>query len=515
VKVVSVAEMRELERETFDAGTSPVELQAQAGAAVAAVIARCFPATPVPRVALALIGTGNNGRDAWIAAERLLEQGWTARLLLTPGHAISDDELGSFEGLGGQALWLRGDAEPPRSVESSLESADVVIDGLLGIGAHGAPREPLASLIQQVNRTRLQRPNLRVVAVDVPSGLDADTGQAAGSVVHADVTVVLGAMKRGLLTTSALTVTGELQAVDIGLVAGPDGAFDLVTEESLRGLLPARAADAHKGTFGRLLVVAGSEQYVGAALLVCGAALRAGVGLVALAAPRWLRDVVAARLPEVTYVLLPDEGPAGAPEVCADAVRAALTRYTAVAVGPGLSQESGVPRFAELVLRHAAAAAVPMVLDADALNTLAGIASWSEWIGHGAVLTPHLGELARLRGDDGNPPDWTSAGELGSRWGATLVIKGPFTAIGSKSGRWVHARPNPALATAGTGDVLTGIIGAFLARGLSPDEAARGGVAVHALAGAYAGSDLPGGGLTASDLLPAIPQALKPLVQGF
>jgi ADP-dependent NAD(P)H-hydrate dehydratase / NAD(P)H-hydrate epimerase len=510
MRIVSVAQMRELERLTFEAGTSPIELQWVAGTAVARTIEERWPR---PGLATAFVGTGNNGRDAWIAAQCLIEAGWSARLYLCPGHAISDDELGSFQGMGGQAVWHR-DKDVSEGVDAALQGAVIAVDGLLGIGARGAPREPLATVIRLLNGRRNASEELHVVAVDAPSGLDSDTGASEGAVIQADCSVVLGAMKQGLLTPRAATFTGELVPVDIGLIEGPPDAPELLPRQGLRGILPPRSPDGHKGSFGRLLVVAGSERYVGAALLVCSAAIRSGVGLVALAAPRWLRDIVAGQVPEATYILLPDAGLAGDPENCLAPLEAELPRYTALAIGPGLSTEGGVPRVVEQLLRRASQLDLPAVVDADALNVLAGAPGWPEWLGERTVITPHLGELARLLGEQvaGNGAPWSLAGRLAREWRATLVIKGPFTAIGAPTGVWVHAGPNPALATAGTGDVLTGIIGALLARGLSPSDAARGGVVVHAAAGAEQGDRLYGGGMAASDLLNAIPEALASLV---
>jgi NAD(P)H-hydrate epimerase len=261
-------------------------------------------------------------------------------------------------------------------------------------------------------------------------------------------------------------------------------------------------------------VVAGSDQYVGAAFLVCAAAIRSGAGLVALAGPPWLRNIVAAQLPEATYVLLPDAGPAGDPIGCANVLEPDLARFDALAIGPGLSTQGGVPELVERLLRRTSELAIPTVADADALNVLSTLPRWSDWLGNRVVITPHLGELARLLGEQvtGNGAPWSLAGRLAREWNVTLVVKGPFTAIGSPEGVWVHARPNPALATAGTGDVLTGVIGGLLARGLEPSIAARCGVAIHASAGAERGEGLAGGGLAASDLLGAIPGELARLV---
>lgn len=503
MRVVSVAQMRELERVTFAAGTPEAELQQRAGAAVAEAV---WELHPRPGRVLALVGTGNNGRDAWIAASRLRERGWGASLYLCSGHALRADEVDAFSNAGGSVF--QPDAADG-SLPAALETAEVVLDGLLGIGARGAPREPLASVIQTLNQARTRRSGLLVVAVDGPSGLDPDSGAAAGAAVVADATVVLGGAKRGFLTPRAALHTGQLLFGEIGVVEGPAGAAEVLTATSLHGVLSSRPLDAHKGTFGRLLVVAGSQRYVGAAYLVCAGAIRAGAGIVTLAAPRWLRDVVAAQLPEATYLPLPDGGPVDDPVESARRIRDELVRFDAVALGPGLSMEGGAARLVEILLKERPAG-VPAVVDADGVNALATLPDWPGWIGPNVVLTPHSGELQRLTGEEPQTSEdpWERARRLASAWDVTLVAKGAFTAVGWGGSAWVHAAPNPALATGGTGDVLTGIIGGLLAQGLRPSEAARIGVWAHGAAGQRLRAGKRAGGAAASDLLPEIAEVL-------
>jgi NAD(P)H-hydrate epimerase len=248
---------------------------------------------------------------------------------------------------------------------------------------------------------------------------------------------------------------------------------------------------------------------VGAAHLTCSAAVRAGAGIVTLAAPRWLRDTLAPRLAEVTYLPLPDAGPVGNASACVAAIAAEIDRYDALAIGPGLSGEGEVTSFVGQVAQLAAERALPMGIDADALNALARTPNWQTLVGPMSILTPHPGELGRLTGSGVAPePPWSLAEQLAREWGVTLIAKGAITAIGSAQGTWVHARPNPALATGGTGDVLTGIVGGLLARGLEPAAAARLGVWVHGTAGSLAATGVPAGGLAASDLLPCVPAAM-------
>lgn len=504
MRVISVAEMRELERQTFASGVAEGELQRRAGTAVADAIAQiCTPGS-----AVALVGPGNNGRDAWIAVDRLRQLGWAAALYLAPRHAIDPRELAAFKQAGGTVI-THAEEVGPSSVQEALAGASVAIDGLLGIGGRGPARRPIADVIEGCNAVRQQNQRLVVAAVDTPSGLDADSGVAGGAAIVADMTVVLGGAKRGLLTPNAARHTGRLVFADIGIVDGYPDAAEVLTHDSLLGLLALPPPDAHKGIYGRLLVVAGSERYVGAPHLVCAAAARAGAGIVTLAAPAWLRDVIAGRLAEATYLPLPEGGIRGAARASAARVLDELDSFSALALGPGLSTADGVGDFVEALLRARAQLGLPAVVDADALNALAGRPAWPDWIGSGVVMTPHLGELRRLApNDDLTLPSWEIARRLASAWGVTLVVKGPFTGIGSAERAWVNAAPNPALATGGTGDVLTGIVGGLLARGLAPEAAARLGVWAHSLAGARAAIDRQAGGLIASDLLAEIPGAL-------
>jgi ADP-dependent NAD(P)H-hydrate dehydratase / NAD(P)H-hydrate epimerase len=512
MKVVNVAQMRELEAATFAAGTSEAELQERAGRAVTHEVLQLYPGTGA---AVALVGPGNNGRDAWIAARGLLDAGWSAALYLIRRHSLRTRELQTFAEAGGRVIW-HPDQDDNLDLDAALNDANVVIDGLLGIGTRGPLRAPLDAIVAALNAYRASHPSLLVVAVDNPSGIDADSGDALGVAVRADATVVLGAAKQGLLTPRAVPLTGELLFADVGIARGRADGAELLDRASVRELLPERAADAHKGTFGRLLVVAGSERYVGAAYLASAAAVRTGAGVVTLAAPPWLRDVIASRLAEVTFLPLPDAGFAGEPDESARRVVSELAGFTALALGPGLSVDGGVGDSVEAILRARAKRDLPAVVDADALNVLAQRPGWQEWIGSGVILTPHAGELQRLTGltlKESEQPEWDRVRSLAADWKVTLVGKGAFTAVGTQRTVWVQPRPNPALATAGTGDVLTGIIGGLLARGLAAEDAARLGVWVHAQAGLVAGEDKREGGMMASELLDEIPYSLAELRQ--
>ena len=512
VYVVSVAEMRAAEAAAFAAGVSEARLQANAGSAVAAQARRLRPAGPV----VVLAGGGNNGRDGWVAACQLLREARPVRLYLTPRHSVAEEELGAFTALGGQPL-LHGGAETLDTLRGWLSEATLAIDGLLGIGGRGAPRPPISDVAALLNAVRAERRGaLLTLAIDVPSGIDADSGAAEGDCVQADATVVLGGLKQGLLRFPAAGRAGVLLAGDIGLPASALAAQPVRNLDRPQVMLevPGRALNGHKGTFGRVVVLGGSPDYYGAPYLAGAAALRSGCGLLAFAANPALQAVLAGLLPEATYLVLPERAPIDGADRAAELALDGLADAQALLVGPGLGRSVGARRLVGRVLRERAARRpdLPMVLDADALYALAVEPGLLETTGPAVVLTPHHGEMARLvqrpAAEIAAGP-WESALEAAQRWQAVVVLKGPFTVVAVPEGQaWVWPHANPALATGGTGDVLAGTIAGLLAQGLSPGAAARVGVYVHAAAAfehlERAGADL----LLASDLPAAIARQL-------
>jgi NAD(P)H-hydrate epimerase len=515
VYVLSVAEMRAAERVALAAGIPEAELQARAGAAVAAWAQRLAPDGPV----VVCAGVGNNGRDGWVAATRLAAAGRVVRLYLAPRHAVAEDEVAQLQALGG-AVALHTGAESLERLGRWLGDATLALDGLLGIGARGAPRPPVSDIAACLNTARARRAGaLTVLAIDVPSGIDAESGAAEGECVRADATVVLGAVKQGLLRFPAAGLTGVLLPGDIGLPPAALAGCRVQTLDAaaVRSDVPARRPDGHKGTFGRVVVAAGSPDYYGAAYLAGAAAARSGAGLVAYAVDPALQSVLAGLLPEATYVVLPPRAPAEAAEAAADRVVTALAGSQALLLGPGVGRTPGAQTFVRRVLAACAepVAQVPVVIDADALYALALEPASLARLPAAAVLTPHHGEMARLTGVDAAAiatSPWEVASEAAARWRAVVVLKGPCTVVAAPTGEaWVLARPNPALATGGTGDVLAGTIAGLLAQGLSPLAAARLGVYVHAAAAQAVLDVREADLLLASDLLSAIPRELAAL----
>jgi NAD(P)H-hydrate epimerase len=493
--------MRTLEAAAFASGLSETLLQERAGRVVADEVGGSL--LQGQRAAI-MVGHGNNGRDGAIAAEVLATRGVGVDLILAPRHTVTDDELLRLRTLGASLIPIGGDQ---RRAQAALEGATLVVDAVAGIGTHGALREPLASMARSINAVKHQH----VVALDVPSGIDADTGQVEGEAVWAHTTVTLGAVKQGLLQFPAAERVGRLVVRDIGIpAAATQGlAYRCLAPQDVAA--PPRPLDAHKYRFGRVLVVAGSEHFLGAPLLCAGGALRAGAGLVSVATPPAARQALATRFPEATY-------PPRELRIEADPGAAArqLMAYesSVLVVGPGLGRSAATTAFVDELLR-VRPPGVSLVLDADALFALSELPEWHTRLGPNTILTPHGGELRRLAGvQQGDAAAWVAAGQLAAQWGCVLVAKGPFTSVATPDGRvdvWPHA--NAALATGGTGDVLAGLCGGLLAQGCAPDAAARLAVVAHAQAAQQVVQGRAWRTLLASDLLDALPAILGGLTR--
>lgn len=515
--VVTAQEMRALERAAAAAGLTEAQLQERAAEEIAQVAASEAGA-PGRAPIVGVIGPGNNGRDAMLAGRNLARAGYQVRLYLGPRHAVAESEFQELAGLG--VIWQHHAAEHLQQLSTWLREAIVVLDGLLGIGVRGPMRAPLADIAETVNAARAERGTaLRVVSVDLPSGLDSDTGEAPGVVVRADVTVALGAVKAGTLRFPGASFAGRIEPRPIGLPPGLDEGLPvrLLDYRQAARLVPPRPLDAHKGTFGSLLVVGGSREYLGAPILAALGAARAGCGLVALGVPARVQAAAAARLPEATYVLLPGDGAASDPEGSAQALREAWPRFDALVLGPGLGRSPGAEALARQLVSGALGEPRPVVVDADALTLLARWPAWWTRTSCPLVLTPHYGEMARLC--DRAPAElagasWEAARAKAREWHQVVVLKGPFTVVAEPEGlAWVSPWANPALASAGSGDVLAGLIGGFLAQGLDRGAACRLAVAVQA----HAASAIVARGrrtLLASEVAEQVPATLDQLARG-
>jgi len=479
----SAAQVRELDARLIAAGTSGFELMSRAAHAIWRALRRRWPDAGVLTV---LAGRGNNAGDGYLVAALALRAGWQVQVL-----AVGDPAQ-----LQGDAALARDQARaagvPIQSWEQQAELRGVVLDALLGTGLQGAVREPYAQVIRLLNAS-----GLPVLAVDVPSGLCADTGQVLSEAVRAELTVTLIGLKLGLFTGQSADFRGALQFDDLqadpALVAAQAFAAQRLAPISLPHLV-ARSPLVHKGQLGHVLVVGGDRGFAGAGLLAAQSALRAGAGLVSLATRGEHVSAAQARLPEVM----------AASVASANQLMALGAHASVWVVGPGLGQGA----WGRSLLSAAAASDAVQVWDADALNLLAQAVVQ---LPVGVVLTPHPGEAARLLGISSAEVQAdrpAAARALAQRYQAVCVLKGAGTLIAAPDGGlWLCDRGHPAMAGAGLGDVLAGFIGALLAQGLAALPAAQLAVYLHACAGERLA--LQGRGLAASDLCAVIRELLQ------
>ncbi len=515
MKLVTVSQMQAIEKEADAGGLTFDQMMENAGQGLADIIYDLFEDDRETEI-VGLVGPGNNGGDTLIALAELAAEGWKSRAFLIKRK--KDDLVKRFIEAGGEVLSGENAFE---KLAEAIETADVLLDGVLGTGTKLPLKKDIAEFLSEVNDILdgLDEYPL-VVAVDCPSGVDCDSGEVADETIAADLTVTMAAVKQGLLKLPAFEYVGDLEVVDIGLAEELSSLKELSVEvaeaDSVAALLPERPIDSHKGTFGTALIAAGSVNYTGAVVLAGEAAYRAGAGLVTLAVPAPVHVALAGRFPEATWVLLPHElGVISANG--AEVLAKNFERASALLIGPGFGMENPTKEFVENILegRYSAKKAAqrigfvhqetakneetnaklpPMVIDADGLKLLAQVKDWQKKIPAPAVLTPHPGEmsvLTELSKDEIQDNRLEVASKYAKDWGHVVVLKGAFTVVASPDGRTtVIPVASPSLARAGTGDVLAGLIVGLRAQGLEAYEAAIAGAWIHAQAGLYAADDL-------------------------
>lgn len=453
-----------------------------------------------------LCGKGNNGGDGIAAARRLLAAGAAPRVYLVGGEdGLSEDaalQLRRWRAVGGRVV---------ASLDEALHEVDVTVDCLLGTGASGEPRPPYDDAVRALNQMSEEH-GTRVVACDLPTGVDADTGGVPGLATRADLTVTLGAHKRGLWLWPARGYTGTLALGELGIVdAGDEPAAHMLEEVDVGRLVPPPARDGHKRSQGVVVILAGSPGMSGAATLVARGAMAAGAGLVTVATAAGARHMVAPTVPEALTVELPDNDPDAAFEQLASQLGGAQ----ALAVGPGLGHSDPEVR---LVRRIVAEVDIPLVLDADGINAFRHEGgALAEHASPLLTLTPHAREFGRLfeGGGDGpgEEPNWvqraTVVPDCAAKWGAAIVAKGPGSMTAAPDGRvWVNPTGSGALATGGSGDVLTGMTATLVAQRPEPESVAAA-VYLHGLAGEIAEEQYTARPVTALDVARALPQAFR------
>ncbi|WP_217913404.1 NAD(P)H-hydrate dehydratase [Miltoncostaea marina] len=470
-----------------------VLLMERAGIAAARAILDAWPAAGAATV---LVGPGNNGGDGMVVARHLFDAGWRVAVLAPGGRVAATGDAGVMAAVAGSLGLIAAPFEP-----RSPHLDGVVVDALLGTGATGAPRGPVADAIAWIAAHRGP-----VVALDAPSGVEAGSGRVPGAAVRADMTVTFHGDMVGLRVEPGRARAGRVVVADIGVpsaVRVEPAAW--LAGAGAAAAVPAKAPAGDKYASGAVLVIAGSRGLTGAAVLAARATLRAGAGLAVLAAPAAVQPAVAAQLLEVMTAPLPDDDGRLAPASVGPAL-AQARRAGAVALGPGLGRGEPTTAAVEALID---ALGLPLVIDADGLWHLGDRPERLRERPAATVITPHAGEAARLLGAeraDVEAGRLDAARELAARSGAVVLLKGPGTIVAAPDGPPVVVEGgSPALATAGTGDVLTGVVAAALAKGLEPLVAAAAAAAAHARAGELAGR---GDGTVASDVLEALPAAL-------
>jgi len=525
MKLLTAAQMREADRLTTERyGIASLQLMENAGTAIADVLFAEVSDLPRRKIVI-LCGKGNNGGDGLVVARVLHERSVAPQVILfAEPSSVQGDAAANLK------RWQQGTGELRVCASEAewdgargvLEGADVIVDALLGTGLRGAVEGTLARVIEDINSTRKNRNDAPdkplVLAVDMPSGLSSEARDFGGPVVEADVTVTLTAPKVGQLVSPRAECVGRLVVRQIGTpreLLDNDDHLKLHWLEpgEFRALPLVRRADSNKGTYGHALIVAGAVGKSGAAVLAARGALRSGAGLVTVATPSDALPTVAAGMPEIMTLPLAatDVGTASLRNLDYNRIAEIAKGKSAIAIGPGLSTHQETQQFIHALV---ASSELPMVLDADGLNAFAGFADrLNDRKSPALALTPHPGEMARLLGctvAEVQARRLETALDAASRWRAVVVLKGFHTIVAAPDGRaFVNSTGNPGMATAGTGDVLTGIaIGLTAQFGIADWPRVLGfAVYLHGLAGDIAASRVGEAPLVASDLIEAIPEA--------
>lgn len=507
MKVASSAEMKDIDRMAAEEhGITGTALMERAGAAVSRRIKERFS----PRKTLVVSGGGNNGGDGIVTARELFNSGWETRaIVLSTEDGLSPECLKQYRSA--KALGV------PVYLKTSISPGDLkdalIVDAIFGTGLSRKVTGRLSKAIELINES-----GSPVVSVDMPSGVSSDTGTVMGNAVRADFTVAFGLPKRGHLLHPGSSYTGALYIEDIGfpetLLMDERLMCELVDDSTAASLIPEREKYSHKGHYGHVLVVAGSRGKAGAALMSARASLRAGAGLVTIGVPSTLMDAFQSRATEEMLLPLPDTGRGTFSSSALSEILDFLVKEADVlAVGPAIGSDKETAKLMEGLL---ALCAAPMVIDADAINSIRGKTGLLRKTKAPAILTPHPGEMARLIGGSKGPD--VEADRIGvaagfsKSTGAYLVLKGVPTITASPEGRsYINPTGNPGMATAGSGDVLTGIIASFVGQGLSPLEACILGAYLHGLSGDISAAEKGEHSLIATDIIEALPGAFLSL----
>lgn len=508
MKIATRDQIREIDRQTIEEyGVPGLILMENAGSATARVVLDEFPDA---RSAAIFAAAGNNAGDGFVIARHLINAGLNIAVYLTaPADKLRGDALTNYKAMvhtGAYIVKLSEDF-------SNYEEADLVIDALFGTGLTRPIEGRYAKTINFINSLPVPK-----LAVDLPSGLDADTGRPLGMAIKADVTVTFIVPKIGLAVHPGIEYAGKTYVADITTPKALEDEIrcELTTAKTVKGLLPTRESDTHKGTFGHLLILAGSPGKTGAAILTARGAGRAGAGLVTVGVPKSLNAVFETSLQEAMSEPLPDTPRGCLGSTAADIVLGGLMeRKTALVIGPGISTTEETKSFLFEVLLNSP---LPVLIDADALTNISEQPDILKKMRAPCVITPHPGEMSRLTDKSIKEIQADRIGiarDFAAMYNVYVVLKGARTVIADPGGRvFINPTGNSGMATGGTGDVLSGVIGGFLAQAMKPLDAAVLGVYAHGLAGDMCAEQLGMTGILAGDLASMMPRSLKRIIDG-
>jgi len=513
LKVVTSKEMQEIDKRTMeDYGISSTILMEMAGLSVAKRV-REISKDRKGTTIIVLCGSGNNGGDGLVTARLLYNQGYDVRVFLSS----KPDDLKNDARINYNVAVRFGIKVKPMKgflLHHTPNNPDtIVIDALIGTGLNKEINEPLSDVIKKINKLTCP-----VISIDIASGISSDNGQIMGCAVKADYTVTFGLPKRGHLLFPGAEHTGRLFIEDIGfpqkLLRSDDIKVNLVGCDDVISMLPERPRYSHKGRYGHVLIIAGSRGKTGAGLMAAKACLKTGAGLVTLGVPESLMDLFQSRVTEEMTLALPDKGNGTLSiKACKEIIEFTRNRVNVLAIGPGLSVDDEIKRVMRSLITRTG---LPLVIDADGINAMSGDRDILKKAISPVILTPHPGEMARLLNcgiEDIEKDRINTALSFAEETKTYLVLKGVPTVIATPDGEaYINPTGNPGMAKAGTGDVLTGMISAFLAQGLSPRDSAITGVYLHGLSGDMAKEIKGKYSLTASDIIRIIPSGFKRLI---
>jgi ADP-dependent NAD(P)H-hydrate dehydratase / NAD(P)H-hydrate epimerase len=484
MKIVTVEQMQAIEKSADEQGLSYDSMMHNAGHGIANwVVENLSLANGV----VGLVGSGNNGGDTMIALTWLAKLGVRSIAYLVKDRG-NDPLITTFYEQGGQVVDISQNQHLDL-LQTSIRPGTIVLDGILGTGLRLPLRGVLKEVMGSIREVLISRPGVPVIAVDCPSGTDCDSGEVSNVTFTAEHTLCMAALKKGLLEYPGRAYAGKLHLIEIGITdldkMITDPLPEMITEKDVRKVLPNRPVHGHKGTFGTCQVIAGTEAFTGAAYLTGAAAYRAGCGLVDIATHKSVQQSLAGQLIEAVWTILPDFEAGYLPDDV-DLLEEHLQQADSIVIGPGFGMAESTRGFIDRLVRKLPHEC-PVLFDADGLKLLSQLGHWWEYLPDTAILTPHPGEMAVLSGlsvDEIQSNRWNVAKAYAKRWNVVLILKGAQTVIAVPNGDlYINPVGDPSLATAGSGDVLAGIIGGLLAQGASSEGASIAGVWLHSQAG--------------------------------